>query len=226
MPLPGQRQTEQGHLLRMGVDQTWTAHGSGATNAAGHGPACYDAARNRVWYIAADSNPVSTIYYREMGDGAQGSLALSGSLSLTFTGGYRTLFHATAEDLLLTVIDNTASLVVIDPDTGSRYSPTVSGTGPTNGSVYWAWAWSDSWGSLCFYDGRGGNTIWFLSPTGDLRTDAWQWSSQTVTGTIRDAYAASPAYTRLVHVASLGNVLLWCPRTSEPVQLIHLSSAP
>lgn len=224
MPIAGQLDTDQAHKLRLGVDQKWTLHGSGATRNAGHGPACYDASRKRVWYIAADTNPVSALYWRDLASGAQNTVAISGALPFTFVGGYRTMFWSESHDLLLSVIDNDASLVVIDPVTNARYSPLLTGVGPSTGGTHWAWGWSDSWGALFYYDGRGGNTFWFLRPSGNPRTDPWIWTSQTVQGELRGAYSSAPSYNRLIHCEALGNVLIWAAKSSEPVQMIHVSA--
>lgn len=235
MPLAGQSQTNQAHKLRMGVDQQWSAHGnSSIPNAATYGPSCYDPVRNRVWYIEGNAAPVDTLWYRDMADGTRGSVALSGG-ALSFgdlIGNYRVLVHHAAADVFLSVINSDASLVVFDPATGVRTSPTLTGTAPPTQLQGWAWGWSDVWNALFFHDGEtiDNRTIYFLKPTGDPRTDAWAWSSQTVTGTMRRVYTvgadSNATYNRLSHAAALGDALIWGPDDQAPLQVVKLASTP
>jgi hypothetical protein len=219
MPRPGQLGTAQAHKLALGTGVTkWELHGGGATSNAAHGGACYDPVRKRVWYVA--DNPSSSVPYRDLATGAQGSQSFSGSHGGAFD--LQVDWHFAAGVILIYGNKNT-SVWVADPVAGTITHPSSSGT-PTFGSAD-AWGWSDVWNALFMYPGEGGNTIWFCKPSGNPRTATWVWSSQTITGTIRAAHTESggyPSYNRLRHVATLGNVLVWCPRCDVPVQLLHV----
>lgn len=230
MPPTGGYGTARLCAIRLGVDNVWTHIGSGDTQQASHGGAVYDPARNRIWYRPDTLGLGTSIYYKEIDGSGESTLSISGT---SFTSQYFFwAFDQTSDSLILWAPEGDHAgvyLRIFDPDTGTQYQPAITGSAPP--SLAWrAACWSDSWRCLVVYPGTGGTTIYFLTPGVDPRVDDWSWSSQTFTGTARsldtNPSGGGQGYNRLQHVASLGNVLVWCSQSSLPVQLIHLSSAP
>lgn len=214
-------------VLAMGEDETWAHLGSGDTVGSSRGGTAYDSLRGRIW-CRPDSRG-RTLYYKQCSGGAEGSVLFSGS---SWENGGSVLEYSAADDLLIRYKhggdSDGVTLRVLDPADATQYTPTISGTAPSSG--YFACCWSESWGCLVVYEGGGGNTVYFLKPSGDPRSTTWTWSTQTFTGTARGLYedvsGEGQSYNRIRHVESLGNVLVWCARGDQPVQLIHLSAAP
>lgn len=220
MPAPGQRGTDQACKLRIGIDTTYTHQGTNTGFGPGNGLAIYDALRKRVWTV--QNGPTASFDYRDLDNDSHGSLTVSpGSMSGYYCiGGYHV-----AEDLLMYARMDAGSLQfrVVDPATGTSYTPSTSGTAPTSSDG--AWDWSNTWNAWAYYKGDGGNTVFFLKAPSNPRTGTWVWSSQTFTGTAR-ANGSNPPYNRLRHAHTLGKTLLWAPLYNQPVQAIHLSAAP
>ena len=240
MPLNGTELSVAGFKLRLGVDQKWTHQGP-LTHAKVEGfdpvyylkGTCYDPRRRLVWFKAGQYYPSLSMCYRNAVDGSSGYLTFSNVDRIDGVDGAQVIEYASAHDC---IIQNSfvagsspleyTRLRVWDLTTGKVYQPNQTGTKPPAPHVAWAMCWSDVWNCMVFISGQGDNTVHFLKPTGNLRTDPWQWSSQTVTGTLRSGYTAGggvSSYNRLRHCTALGNVLIWCARTDEPVQMIHVS---
>ena len=240
MPLNGTEQSVAGFKLRLGLDQKWTHQGP-LTHAKveGHDPVyytkgtCYDARRRLVWFKAGQSSPSTSMCYRNTVDGSSGYLTFSNVDRINGVDGYQVLEYASAHDCIIQgceIIGSTPKeytrVRVWDLATGRAYQPAQMGTKMPAPHSTWAMCWSDVWNCMVFVTGQGDNTVYFCKPTGNPRTDPWQWSSQTVAGTVRTGYTASggaPSFNRLRHCTALGNVLIWCGRTDEPIQMIHVS---
>jgi hypothetical protein len=240
MPLDGQSQTSAGFKLRLGIDQKWTHQGPLAhSKVQGFDPiahrkaTCYDPSRRLVWFKGGAYYPSTTMCYRKTVDGSSGYLTFSNVDGIDGIDGYQVLEYASAHDCLVQGCEVIGSspkeysrLRVWDLATGRVYQPSQLGTKPPVPHSTWAMCWSDVWNCMAFISGQGDNTIYFLKPTGNLRSDPWQWSSQTVSGTVRSGYIAGgglPSFNRLRHCTALGDVLIWCGKTDEPIQMIHVS---
>lgn len=223
MPYTGSAGTLMAHNLRLGVDTLWTAQGGGTDlggGYAGYDFKVFDPKRNRVWYKTDRFG--NDFQYRNLSTGAETVVAFTNGSAVDSAGAVA--FLMAADDCIFSVMSagGTPVFSVTDLAATTCYSPTRTGTAPSASSGSWAWGWSDAWHSAFYFD--GGNTVWFLKPTGNPRSAAWAWTSQSITGTVYPNVGGNGAFNRLRHAAILGDVLIWCPDTANPVQVIRVTA--
>lgn len=214
MPNSGQVGTTQAHKRRLGVDTSWTFHGSPGSTTPHHCASAYDPKRRRVWYTSGD-NPVATLWYRDLATGAESSIALSGQVS----GYYSNYFVDELWDCLIAVNSTQGGfyLKVVDLSTGTVYTPTTSGSQPSMSGAD-AWCWSPKFRALCGTPGDGTAKAMFLKAPDDPRTNGWVWSAQNLSGSVTARDDVTPSYNRIAHATKLGNVLIWVPSYNHAVQ--------
>ncbi len=234
IPKNGAMGSAMAHKLRMGIDQQYTLHGT-PPHSYNHGNtgAAYDSARRRVWFSQQTMDPSSTLRYKDLDGASEGSLTLSGGIEWGLS--YDSINYSPSNDCLVRVlqrfgVSDWSDLLVLDLAAGQAYRPaqTAGASAPATPNASFAATWVEAWGCVAYLRGQGEQKVHFLKPTGNPRTDAWAWSSQDITtsggeAAIRSSDGGNPAFNRLGHVPSLGNVLLWCAKASEPVQLIHVT---
>lgn len=224
MPYDGSLGTAQAHALAMGTSIKWQLHGSGATQYAEFGGAAHDTRRGRVWHHRSTDSTGE--YWRDLATGVQSGVNFSGT---SYTGYERVMEYSAVHDLILTMrlIPGVSPLILLDPATNQIITPTLIGDAPNPSTHGWgASCWSDAWGAAIFYKGSG-NTLYSLKPTGNPRTEPWEWRAHTFVGTAYPYVSAGGTpYNRLRHASKLGNVLIWAADTYSKIQQIHLAEAP
>lgn len=236
IPIQGNLGGKGIHALRMGQDQLHTLYGPSSASLSyhrGHGGVCHDRKRNRTWFPQhAGQDPSVSLAYRDLADGSESvqAFALQGGMS-AWAPSYDSIEWSARHDLIVRIIEVPGSspkaytkLLVLDPVDSKAYQPAQTGTPPA-GDPAFAACWSDVFNAWCVLRAGGGdNTVYFLKPTGDPRTEAWAWTSQAISGTLLPAQDERPAFNRLRHVPALGNVLLWAADARFPVQSIVVTA--
>lgn len=140
---------------------------------------------------------------------------------------YHVGFHAEADDLYLTARANYPSqeFRLIDPVAQNVITPAQLNvpaaiqalTTSSNGGT---WDWVESVRSFVHWIGLPDSTqdiLYYLEPTGDARTDPWEWREQTFTGDPAETRDSNSMYKRLHWVEPLGS-FFHVARTMGPVQ--------
>lgn len=225
----GSAGTNQAHKRRIGIDATWTLQGGPYSDGSTNGLAIYDSRRRRVWFTRVSSN-ASTLYYRDLATGTQGSLGISATMVGSWY--YCAGDYYEPEDLLIAVYSDPGGgagipyIRLVDAGTGTVYTPSISNPGAApayHGRS--AWSWSSHWRVIVCYPGSG-QTVGFLKAPDNMRTGSWVWSTQTLGGSAYPSDGvdlSNPAYNRIQHVPSIGNALLWFPSPSGPVQAFSVT---
>lgn len=242
VPYTGNGSCVTSHRLKAGVDVKWTIHGSANAPSVriqgfwfhqAYG-AAYDEKRRKVWYQASATVsggfPSSVLGSRDLANSsALGDTTFTPQApAAAFNASYETLERSDRHDLMFSTgrLDsgNYSRLVVWDPVDNKMYEPAQTGTVPTLG-VNTARGWCDAWNAFVFYPGQG-STVYFLAPTGNPRTSAWQWTARTFTGAITEFPAGpQPGFNRLVPIPGLPDrCMVWCCRTSSVVQMIRVAA--
>ena len=221
----GQRGTRQAHKLALGLglNTPYETHGSPVPYNANHFFALHDSTRNRVvWFgYLGDSHPKRNLYYMDI-DGASQGRYIWPSFDDAIFPYYCIGKYAKADDVyLITRLTKSAlNLWVFDPQTSRLYTPPTSGDQPTPAydcTVEWVEAWR-----VLVYFHPGSSIVWLLSAPDDSRTGTWTWSTQTLTGTIRQPSQAVAAYTRLTYIPDY-DLFLWPASHTAPMQGVRLA---
>ena len=216
MSQSGLKGTHQPHKYAIGSFAPWTFAGTPLPNYPYYSFAFWDKQHKRVVMGGNASGTEDKLYWVDPATNENGfwSVPLDGSPYAPY---YHIGFHAVKDDLYITArlsVDNVLALHVIDPATSTRYVPPTVGT-PPSGTMFEAGIeWVEKYGTLVFY--AAGDTVWTLTAPGDLRTGAWKWASQKITGTARMP-TTNPPYTKFKYCPQY-DLFLWPMTYDNPVQ--------
>lgn len=225
MSAGGQKGTHQPHKLPLGLGLTtpYEMHGSPVPNNANCFFALRDSARNRVVWFPYDGAFYSkrSLLYMNIDDATQGEYTFPTTDDEIFPY-YGIGKYAETDDVyVITRLTNTEFFLwVFDPNQSRLYTPSVSGAQPAppyDCTVEWV----EAWRALVYFH-PGSSTVWILSAPADPRTGAWTWSTQTLTGTIRQPSAVVAAFTRLTYVPEY-ELFLWPASHDLPMQGFRLA---
>lgn len=226
MSAGGQKSTLQAHKLPLGLGLTtpYQTHGDPLTRTANYFFTLRDSLRNRVVWFGNDGtyNPARKLYYQSVSDGSKGEITWLSANGEAIFPYYCIGKHAEADDLYLItrLTGSTHRLWVFDPTTSTLYTPTKLGTQPSppyDCTVEWVEAWR-----AFVYFHPGSSTVWILSAPENPRTGTWTWSTQTLTGTIRQPSQTVAAYNRLTYVPEY-ELFLWPASYTTPMQGFRLA---
>lgn len=242
VPYTGNSSCVTAHRIKGGVDTTWTIHGSSNPTSSriqgfwfhwAYG-AAHDPVRRKIWYQASATVsggfPSAVLGSRDLADSsALGDTTFAPQApAAAFNASYETLERSNRHDLMFSTgangSGNYSRLAVWDPVDNKLYQPPQTGSVPTLG-VNTARGWCDAWNAFVFYPGQG-STVYFLAPTGNPRTAAWQWTARTFTGSITEFPAGpQPGSNRLVPLPGLPDrCMAWCCKTNSVVQIIRVAA--
>ncbi len=236
----GQRSCTSTFKLRAGVDQQWTQHSALSLPLFENywtplADSCYDPTRNRLMghltFGPSGGVPSTSLMYRNLTTGAVTKEDFTGIAS--HMGGTNAAhFYMAADDCLLIVgaLDSdqsVPSLTVWDLVTKVCYRPTLTGTLPSM-SFHGTQGWSNGWRKAFMATPGEPKRVYFLTPTGNVRTAPWACTYRDFAGAdLRFGTAdVASGLNRLYHVEALGALLMQFGVEGQPVQAIPLVPAP
>ena len=130
------------------------------------------------------------------------------------------------DDDCLLVMQSTGGPSIIDCATGTRYTPTFSGTASGGALGYQAQPrWVPALGAVCFWDNATSTTlITRLTPGADPRTDTWTIDALSVSGSNAVTPAArttNGTFGRFAYSSTLGGFLVFSS-TSGPTSFYKI----
>lgn len=179
--------------------------------------ACYDSSRNAIWFVPGGTEEVHRYDIPGSGGAHTGSFTTVGSAAAR--SGYISIGYMPTEDVLLIGNSNdgksTSGWEVFDCATGTRYTPTFSGSAAieahTNGRC--ALRWVESLGAFCTWNNAANTTlITRLTPGANPRTDTWTIDtlpvnpSNTVTPSVCTTLGT---YGRFVYSSTFGGFIVF-----------------
>lgn len=179
--------------------------------------ACYDASRHAMWFVPSGTEEVHRYDIPGSGGAQTGSFTTVGSAQAR--SGYISVGYMPTQDVLLIGNSNdgktSSGWEVFDCATGTRYTPTFSGSAAieahTNGRC--ALRWVGGLGAFCTWNNATNTTqITRLTPGADPRTDTWTIDTLPVSGSntvTPSACTTLGTYGRFAYSPTLGGFLVF-----------------